>query len=629
VRWQHPQLGLIAPEGFIGLAEQSDLITLLTERVLDDALRQSRAWRDDGLDLRVSVNLSARSLLDSDLPGLIGRLLARWSLPSDALQVEITESRLIADVAAARATLEQLRRLGIAVAIDDFGTGFSSLAQLTRLPVDEIKIDKSFVLGMESSPGDEAIVRSTIELGRNLHLQVTAEGVETSEALDRLDALGCDFAQGYHVGRPVPADRCRRDLERFVRAGRTAAATALALLVVGPAVAPEAASASEGAEPYIVVFDPGVDAEAATERRERALAFRARHRYETALPGFAARLTDEQATALRRDPAVAFVQPDVEVKATGALAPGEVLPAGVARIGGGPSLPAAPGAVAVLDTGIDLKSTDLVAAPGVNCVSAGAVPQDDNGHGTHVAGTIGARNAGSGVVGVAPGTKLYAVKVLDKRKSGTLSSMLCGVDWVAANATALGIRVANMSISASGADDGACGSTGRDALHQAICRATAAGVTHVASAGNAKVSLARTVPAAYPEVLTVTAMSDSDGRPGGFGPSPACKPGEGDDRYATYSNFAASAADAAHVIAAPGTCVVSTRLGGGVATMYGTSSAAPHVAAVAALCACGSPATVIRTLRERAAAVATGANGFAGDPLRPVAGKAFGYLVAP
>ncbi|HEX2085539.1 MAG TPA: bifunctional diguanylate cyclase/phosphodiesterase, partial [Solirubrobacteraceae bacterium] len=125
---------------FALLAEQSDLITRLTEKVLDDALGQCRAWCDDGLDLRVSVNLSARSLLDRELPALVARLLDRWSLPSSVLQVEVTESRLIADVPRARATLEALRRLGVAVAIDDFGTGFSSLAQLTRLPVDEIKI---------------------------------------------------------------------------------------------------------------------------------------------------------------------------------------------------------------------------------------------------------------------------------------------------------------------------------------------------------------------------------------------------------------------------------------------------------------------------------------------------------
>jgi diguanylate cyclase (GGDEF)-like protein len=222
-RWNHPQLGLIGPEGFIPLAEQSSLLKPLTLRVLDEALRQTRLWRDEGLDLRVSVNLSARSLLDHDLPGDVGRLLAKWGLPSSALQLEITESRLVSDFGRAERVLTGLRDLGVGLAIDDFGTGFSSLAQLQRLPVQEIKIDKSFVLNMATSADDAAIVRSTIELGRTLALDVTAEGVETPEAFAQLTALGCHFAQGYHVGRPAPGDACARDLRRFIRDGAAAA----------------------------------------------------------------------------------------------------------------------------------------------------------------------------------------------------------------------------------------------------------------------------------------------------------------------------------------------------------------------------------------------------------------------
>jgi diguanylate cyclase (GGDEF)-like protein len=622
VRWQHPQLGLIAPEGFIGLAEQSDLITLLTHRVLDDALHQCRTWRDDGLDLRVSVNLSARSLLDRDLAALIGRLLERWKLAPDALQVEITESRLIADVPRARATLEELRALGVGVAIDDFGTGFSSLAQLTRLPVDEIKIDKSFVLGMDTSRSDEAIVRSTIELGRNLDLQVTAEGVESREALDRLEELGCDYAQGFHVGRPVPAERCRRDIERFARRGRAAAAPA----------------ASITATPQVVVFEDGISALKTTANRERSLGFRAERTYDAALSGFAARLTPWQIATLRADPTVAYVTPDIGFAATGKTAPppppppAETTPPGVRRIGAGVATAAT--SVAVLDTGIDLANPELNAVAGKNCFSATLPPKDDNGHGTHVAGTIAARADGKDVVGVAPATRVVAVKVLDSRKTGTLSSILCGIDWLTANAAAYGITVANMSIGATGTNDNACGAANNDAQHKAICRATAAGVTFVTSAGNAKTSFAKIVPASYPEVLTATAMSDSDGLAGGRGPGFACKSGERDDQYATYSNFGTTSADAAHVLAAPGTCIVSSRIGGGTASMYGTSSAAPHVAGVAALCVASGPcagkppADVIALLRAHAASVATTANGFTGDPLRPLTGKVFGHLVA-
>ena len=218
VRWNHPQLGLIGPAGFIPIAEQSSLLKPLTLHVLEVTLRQCRAWRDDGLDLRVSVNLSARSLLDRDLPDDVGRLLAASGLPGDVLQLEITESRLVSDFRRAEFVLAGLRELGVGLAIDDFGTGFSSLSQLQRLAVDEIKIDKSFVLNMATNADDAAIVRSTIELGRTLALDVTAEGVETPEAYAQLVALGCHFAQGYHVGRPAPADACRRDLARFVKA---------------------------------------------------------------------------------------------------------------------------------------------------------------------------------------------------------------------------------------------------------------------------------------------------------------------------------------------------------------------------------------------------------------------------
>jgi diguanylate cyclase (GGDEF)-like protein len=212
VRWNHPQLGCIGPDGFIPLAEQTGIIKPLTEKVLEAALEQSKRWRLAGHEVTVSVNVSTRSLLDHDLLTVIGMLLARLDLHASALQLEITESRIVADLPRARAALEELRAMGVMIAIDDFGTGYSSLSQLQQLPVDEIKIDRSFVTGMETDRQDAVLVRSIIDLGRNLGLRVTAEGVETQNVKDVLAELGCDYAQGFHVGRPAIAHECARYL---------------------------------------------------------------------------------------------------------------------------------------------------------------------------------------------------------------------------------------------------------------------------------------------------------------------------------------------------------------------------------------------------------------------------------
>ena len=220
VRWNHPQLGCIGPDGFIPLAEQTGIIKPLTEKVLEAALEQCRRWRRDGLEVTVSVNVSTRSLLDHDLLTVIGMLLARLDLDASALQLEITESRIVADLPRARAALEELRAMGVMIAIDDFGTGYSSLSQLQQLPVDEIKIDRSFVTRMETDRQDAVLVHSIIDLGRNLGLRVTAEGVETQNVKDVLAELGCDFAQGFHVGRPAVANECTR----YLGPGRPAAA---------------------------------------------------------------------------------------------------------------------------------------------------------------------------------------------------------------------------------------------------------------------------------------------------------------------------------------------------------------------------------------------------------------------
>lgn len=217
VRWQHPHHGFLPPDRFIPLAEQTGLIKPLSLWVLNSALRQCRLWRQEGLDLRVAVNLSMRNLHDTQLPDTIAGLLATWSMPPTCLEVEITESALAADPERALETLTRLGAMGVKIAIDDFGTGYSSLGYLKRLPVDAIKIDKSFVIGMATDDNDAAIVRSTIDLGHNLGLEVVAEGIENQATWNLLDSLGCDFAQGYYLNRPIPAAELTRWLQDYSR----------------------------------------------------------------------------------------------------------------------------------------------------------------------------------------------------------------------------------------------------------------------------------------------------------------------------------------------------------------------------------------------------------------------------
>lgn len=206
LRWRHPVHGFIPPEDFIPLAEQSDLIRQITYWVIDEALLQCRAWRQTGIVLDVAVNLSARNLHDPGLPAKVAGLLAKWSVPASQLTLEITENAIMLDPERALKILERLHSMGVRLSIDDFGTGYSSLVYLKRLPVTQIKIDRSFVIDMISDENDAIIVRSTIDLGHNLGCHVVAEGVETLEILERLKALGCDFAQGYYLSRPVPAE---------------------------------------------------------------------------------------------------------------------------------------------------------------------------------------------------------------------------------------------------------------------------------------------------------------------------------------------------------------------------------------------------------------------------------------
>ncbi|HXT35190.1 MAG TPA: EAL domain-containing protein [Chloroflexota bacterium] len=204
VRWPHPDRGLLPPDKFIPLAEHTGLIAPLSRWVLATALRQCRAWRDEGLEIRVAVNLSARLLQDEHLIETVAELLQTHGVSPADLELELTESAVMADPARALGVLRRLHQMGIRLSIDDFGTGYSSLAYLNRLPVDEVKIDKSFVLDLRTDAA-ATIARSIIDLGHNLGLVVVAEGVEDQATYERLGAMACDLAQGYFLSRPIPA----------------------------------------------------------------------------------------------------------------------------------------------------------------------------------------------------------------------------------------------------------------------------------------------------------------------------------------------------------------------------------------------------------------------------------------
>ncbi|MDQ1446725.1 MAG: hypothetical protein QOI20_3189 [Acidimicrobiaceae bacterium] len=206
VRWNHPWYGMVPPSEFIPLAERTGVMRPLTINVLDQALRQIKEWSRLQLDLSVAVNISTQNFHDLLLPDEIDQLLTRHGVPPRLLEIEITESMLIADPLRAMHIMGRLSDMGIKLVVDDFGTGYSSLAYLKRLPVDGLKIDQSFVKHLPADENDTVIVRSTIELARNLGLQVVAEGVETVEAWDALRDLGCDLAQGYWLSPPLPAD---------------------------------------------------------------------------------------------------------------------------------------------------------------------------------------------------------------------------------------------------------------------------------------------------------------------------------------------------------------------------------------------------------------------------------------
>jgi EAL domain-containing protein (putative c-di-GMP-specific phosphodiesterase class I) len=220
VRWQHPVRGLVPPDEFIPVAEHSGLITPLTMAVLRQALGWCETWRRAGWSLGVAVNVSPRSLLDPAFVDEVVRVLATAEVPSSAVTLELTESSLMADPERAIEALERLRGLGLRLSIDDLGTGYSSLSYLQRLPVTEIKIDRSFLAPADADrDGSFAIVAAVVELGQRLGRDVVAEGVEDEATWRRLQQLGCDVAQGYWISRPVPGEQLQAWLEEWTPAG--------------------------------------------------------------------------------------------------------------------------------------------------------------------------------------------------------------------------------------------------------------------------------------------------------------------------------------------------------------------------------------------------------------------------
>jgi subtilisin family serine protease len=334
---------------------------------------------------------------------------------------------------------------------------------------------------------------------------------------------------------------------------------------------------------YIITLRKGAEPTAKARGLARAVGLNVLHVYEHALNGFAARVPDGQLALLQADPDVVSIDEDLEV-----VAFAQTLPTGIDRVDGDlSSTQSGDGSgdvnvdVAVLDTGIDLNHPDLNVVDGKNCINDG--PNDDgNGHGTHVAGTIGAKDDGAGVVGVAPGAQLWAVKVLGNNGIGSISSVICGVDFVTANAGT--IEVANMSLGApaKSKDHERCGEKRTTALHNAICESVKAGVTYAVAAGNAGANANNTVPATYNQVITVSALADFDGKPGGNGGS---KCNDKDDTFANFSNYGKDID-----LIAPGVCIRSTWNNGGTRVLSGTSMASPHVAGAAALYKASNPA---------------------------------------
>ena len=403
---------------------------------------------------------------------------------------------------------------------------------------------------------------------------------------------------------------------RFIRAISRAIQTELAFLLLSAWIASPLLGFVPDSGPvpdqYIIKLRP--NEHAPTVANEMALnhGLGIGHVYQHALSGFSARVPQGRLNNLLSDPRVVSIVADQYISidkppcATPPCGGGggggggstQTIPTGILRINGdlssthsGDGASAVNVDVAVIDTGI-YAHTDLNVVGGTNCTT-GKGYNDGNGHGTHVAGTIAAKDNNLGVVGVAPGARLWAVRVLNSAGSGTWSSVICGIDYVTAHAST--IKVANMSLGGSGSA-GSCNDGG---LHEAICNSVNAGVTYVVAAGNESDDSANHVPAAYAEVITVSALADFNGDPGGLAPS-TCRADE-DDTFANFSNYGAGVD-----IIAPGVCILSTWNDGGYNTISGTSMASPHVAGAAALYVATHPGAT--PAQVKAALQAAGSN---------------------
>ncbi|NOS66911.1 MAG: S8 family serine peptidase [Candidatus Peribacteraceae bacterium] len=334
---------------------------------------------------------------------------------------------------------------------------------------------------------------------------------------------------------------------------------------------------------YIVMLkddaDVDTDSDYIVKKRKGMLVFKFKHSFK----GFVATMSDQEAATLKDDPKVADVVQDeemyIDAKRDGDVtAQAQILPTGVNRVNAESKTNKGTNVeVAILDTGIDSGHPDLKSAVlgGISCIKGEAALQDGNGHGTHVAGIVGARNNTIGGVGVGPEIRLWSVKVLNRQGSGTWSSVICGIDWVKSQASH--IKVANLSLGGTGSAGVDCNAS---PLRKAICNAVNAGVTFVVAAGNESDDVKNHVPAAFPETIAVSALADSNGTACGGGASTTYG---ADDTFATFSNFATLPADKARLIGAPGVSIYSTWKNNTYSTISGTSMAAPHVAGAAAL----------------------------------------------